>query len=83
MSVIALNDKSTLANPHEPDEALIKRLEEILELVRSGQVIGVAVTLNYFDGKGGSQYFGRCSRNTVGQLFAVATRLSLAIDNEP
>lgn len=80
MSVISLNGGTVVHNPSEPDPLLVKRLEETLELAKSGQIIGAAIAIQYFDGAGSSTYIGRCSRNTVGWLFKLMTKISADID---
>lgn len=38
-----------LHDPREPNEALIKSLENVLEMARSGELSGVAIVCAYFD----------------------------------
>ena len=81
--VVAFGDGQRYANPHEPDQSVISELKDLLAKAEAGEIIGIGWASLLFDGVGCNHYAGRVSRNTVGQLFAVATRLSLAIDNEP
>lgn len=83
MSVVGLRDRKVVNNPAEPDLKVVEALEYLLGLAKSGQITGLAYATHYFDGVGAGHYVGRVSRNTVGQIFAVATRISQAIDNEP
>ena len=81
--VVAIRDGHRYANPHEPDQSVIDELKDLLAKAESGEIIGIGWASHLFDGVGCNHFVGRVSRNTVGQLFAVATRMSLAIDNEP
>ena len=81
--VVAIRDGHRYANPHEPDQSVIDELKDLLAKAESGEIIGIGWASLYYDGVGTNHYAGRISRNTVGQLFAVATRMTLAIDREP
>lgn len=83
LNVVSIQDGSPTHTPGCPDPNVITALERLLQLAKDGQITGVAYATHYYDGTGNNHYAGRVGRNTVGQLFAVATRISLAIDQEP
>lgn len=80
-SVVTLRG-DRFANPAEPDANVVEATEYILDLAKNGQVTGIAYAISYYDGKGHNHFCGTVSRNTVGHLFSVATRLSNQIDSE-
>lgn len=83
MTIVSIRDNTPVANPSEPDQLVIEEIERLLELARAGEIIGIAWGALHYDGIGTNHFEGRVSRNTVGQLVSVTTRISLRIDNEP
>jgi hypothetical protein len=77
--VVALDGRA-YANPSDPDPLVIAEIEELLEKARAGEVTGIAWASYCFDGTGNNHFEGLVSRNTVGQLHSVMTRISRRID---
>lgn len=78
--VVSLRSGAPIAHPGKPDESVIKAVEELLERVRAGEVIGVAFAATYADLASMNHAVGRCTRAMVGGLFAVMSRVSRDLD---
>lgn len=74
--VVALREGTVISGPGSPDASVVVELEGLLERARSGEVIGVTYSIEFFDGSNGNRYVGRVSRATVGGLFLCLSRLT-------
>lgn len=66
----------------EAQAGVVASLETWLERARAGEVDGVAIAALYRDGSLGRSLAGGRSRGLVGELFAMAQRLTRAMDDE-
>lgn len=79
--VVSFHDGSKIAHPGEPDGSVVEELERLLEMARAGEVIGVAYSVEHFDGANNNRYVGRVSRKLLGGLMLVMHRLSNELNN--
>ncbi|MGO1160434.1 hypothetical protein ACTOV4_00580 [Brucella sp. C7-11G] len=59
MSKVVSIDGNEVKDGREPVEYLVKTLEDLLEMARSGELVGISAVCSYFDGSGQTVRSGR------------------------
>lgn len=73
MSNVVSIDGGDIVDDREPNEHAVGTLENLLELARSGELVGVAVVCSFFDGTGQIVRSGKCDPvPVVGRLHQLA-----------
>ena len=75
-----LRGNEEVFHPGKPNKDVVVELEALLEQARSGEITGFAAAYMYFDGAAGTVSAGSIHRSIVGNLFGLATRISLRLD---
>lgn len=75
MAVVGIRDGVELAPPGEPYPEVVKELERLLEMARSGELTGVAVVLHWRDECTSDQQAGMLSRSMLGGLEILKSRI--------
>lgn len=73
--VRSLRGNYPVRHPGNPDESVVKVLEDALEMARSGEITGVSMVYSYFDGAPGLQWSGLVSWGMVGRLADLSQRM--------
>lgn len=73
--VRSLRGNHPVRHPGNPDPSVVKALEDVLEMARSGEITGVAMTYAFFDGAPGLQWSGLVSWGMVGRLADLNQRM--------
>lgn len=80
MSEVVRINGCPVHHPGHPDENVINRLEELLEMAKAGEITGIAYAIRFFDQACGDSYIGELDTKTVGALFKIMSRLSRDLD---
>lgn len=76
MSNVVSIDGGDIADGREPVEYLVKTLEDLLEMARSGELVGISAVCSYFDGTGQTVRSGKNNpASVVGRLNILAFEL--------
>lgn len=71
---------SRITDGRTPDPEVVKLLEDMLERAKSGELTGVAMTVNYFDRATYAKAAGTCSWATIGRLHYLINRSIKALE---
>lgn len=77
--VIAFRGGTPIASPGRPDPAVVADAEHLLEMARSGEVVGFAASCIHSDGAIGDVFSGVVGPSMIGSLFSLATRITMKI----
>jgi hypothetical protein len=80
--VVALHG-GPVEQPGVPDPDVIEQLERALEMARSGEMTGLVMVSNHFDGCTSSSRRGICTRRTVGEIELAKASLVQRLLDEP
>lgn len=79
-TVYHLRSGHAIAAPGQPDPAVVKELEDLLQQAKSGEISGLAWAATHPAEISSNHYVGMTSRGMVGGLFSVMRRISEELD---
>lgn len=79
--VVGLNGEKLIVDERGACPDVVTELEGWLERARSGEIVGMALAAQFFDGASGGRRVGAVSRALVGQLVSLQVRVTRDLDD--